>query len=124
MIPGSCREILRLRGGRKGVAAKHTSGEVASKTALATRNAGGGKAGLQDRKGGKAGHAKFICPECKMQAASMKNMQDHYDSKHPKDVLDPAACQNAQEMHGGSTHGVAVQGTQKAAKKKKKATAA
>eukprot|EP00961_Rhodomonas_salina_P278037 3756796-Rhodomonas_salina.1 len=113
-------DVLRIRGGRKGVQAKHSAGEVSSKTALATQNAGGGKNGVQDRKGGKAGHAKFICPLCKMQAPSMKNMQDHYDSKHPKDVLDPAACQNAHEIHGGTTQGVAVQGTQVAAKKKKK----
>lgn len=50
--------LLRLRGGRKGVAAKHTAKEEALKHKLATKNMGGGKEGLQDRLGGKAGHAK------------------------------------------------------------------
>lgn len=53
--------LLRLRGGRKGVQAKHTSKEQALKHKLATKNMGGGKEGLQDRLGGKAGHAKVIC---------------------------------------------------------------
>ena len=50
--------LLRLRGGRKGVAAKHTAKEQALKHKLATKNMGGGKEGQQDRLGGKAGHAK------------------------------------------------------------------
>ena len=37
---------------------KHTAGELAAKAKAATQNAGGGKAGLQDRKGG-VGHAKY-----------------------------------------------------------------
>ena len=49
---------LRLRGGRKGVSAKHTAKEQAQKHQLATKNMGGGKDGLADRLGGKAGHAK------------------------------------------------------------------
>ena len=49
---------LRLRGGRKGVSAKHTAKEQAQKHHLATKNMGGGKDGLEDRLGGKAGHAK------------------------------------------------------------------
>jgi len=52
--------LLRLRGGRKGVAAKHTAKEEALKHKLATKNMGGGKEGLQDRLGGKAGHAKVV----------------------------------------------------------------
>ena len=52
--------LLRLRGGRKGVAAKHTAKEMALKTKLATKNMGGGKEGLADRQGGKAGHAKVV----------------------------------------------------------------
>ena len=40
-------------------AANHTSREIAGKIADATMNKGGGKGGLEDRKGGKAGHAKF-----------------------------------------------------------------
>lgn len=38
---------------------KHTSAEIAMKTAAALTNKGGGSAGLADRKGGAAGHAKF-----------------------------------------------------------------
>ena len=162
--------LLRLRGGRKGVAAKHTAKEMALKTKLATKNMGGGKEGLADRQGGKAGHAKvvracehasacvvcvcdwlrqtsvarcmrartsfrccalgaagacscrllqtfaaprlagpghqpsaaltlsapgrmqFQCPlpGCNMQAPSLKNMQMHHDSKHPKIPWDPS----------------------------------
>ncbi len=47
--------------------------------AEATTNKGGGKAGLMDRLGGAAGHAKFICPLCKMQAPSIKNMEEHHE---------------------------------------------
>jgi hypothetical protein len=47
--------------------------------AEATTNKGGGKAGLMDRLGGAAGHAKFICPLCKMQAPSLKNMEEHHE---------------------------------------------
>jgi hypothetical protein len=43
--------------------------------AAATRNVGAGAAGIKDRAGGAAGHAKFVCPLCKMQAPSIKNMQ-------------------------------------------------
>jgi hypothetical protein len=39
--------------------AKHTSAELAAKAKAATQNAGGGKAGLVDRKGGSVGHAKY-----------------------------------------------------------------
>jgi hypothetical protein len=78
--------LMRLRGGRKGVQAKHSSKEEALKNKLATKNMGGGKEGLQDRLGGKAGHAKLVCPlpGCNMQAPSLKNMQMHHESKHPK----------------------------------------
>jgi hypothetical protein len=80
MVPGNRGQfgvVLRLRGGRKGVSAKHTSKEMAEKHKLATKNMGGGKEGLQDRLGGKAGHAKFVCPlpGCNMQAPSIRNMQ-------------------------------------------------
>lgn len=36
---------------------------------------GGGKAGLADRLGGKAGHSKFMCNICKTPAPSLTNMQ-------------------------------------------------
>lgn len=39
--------------------AKHTAGEEAAKNKLATGNIGGGKAGIADRTGGAAGHAKY-----------------------------------------------------------------
>jgi len=42
------------------VQAKHTAKEQALKQKLATKNMGGGKEGLQDRLGGKAGHAKVV----------------------------------------------------------------
>jgi hypothetical protein len=34
--------------------------EIANKVKEATTNKGGGKAGLQDRKGGAVGHAKYM----------------------------------------------------------------
>jgi hypothetical protein len=40
-------------------AAKHTAAEIKAKAYNATVNRGGGQAGLQDRKGGKVGHAKY-----------------------------------------------------------------
>ena len=43
--------------------------------AAATKNVGAGAAGIKDRAGGAAGHAKFVCPLCKMQAPSIKNME-------------------------------------------------
>jgi len=97
--------VLRLRGGRKGISAKHTTKEEAAKTQLATKNMGGGKAGLADRAGGKGGHAKFLCPlpGCNMQAPSLKNMEMHHDSKHAKVPWDPSIYIDAQAMHGGST---------------------
>ena len=52
---------------------------IAHLQAEATTNKGGGKAGLMDRLGGAAGHAKFICPLCKMQAPSLKNMEEHHE---------------------------------------------
>ena len=48
--------------GGKAKPKKHTAKEIAGKVAAATTNKGGGKAGLADRLGGAAGHAKFKCP--------------------------------------------------------------
>lgn len=62
--------------------AKHTAAELAKKAHEATVNAGGGKAGLHDRKGGTAGHAKFQCPICKVQGPDLKTMEAHHESKH------------------------------------------
>ena len=46
---------------------KHTSAEIKGKERAANANKGGGKDGLADRKGGKAGHAKYKCPSCGIQ---------------------------------------------------------
>jgi len=113
--------VLRLRGGRKGISAKHTAGEEAAKNKLATGNIGGGKAGIADRTGGAAGHAKFVCPICNSQAPSLKNMQMHHDSKHAKVPWDESIYINSHELHGGvTTAGVAVHGTLKTEKVKKR----
>jgi hypothetical protein len=91
--------------------------EIKKKTAEATTNKGGGKAGLVDRKGGAAGHAKFQCPVCGMAAPDLKarsrrlrhpapqrltravsraqTMQIHHDSKHPKLPFEPEKCVRA-----------------------------
>jgi len=55
--------------------AKHTAAEIKAKVHAATTNMGGGKAGLQDRKGGAVGHAKYSCPICKTAAPDLKSMQ-------------------------------------------------
>jgi hypothetical protein len=49
--------------------------EIKAKIQAATTNMGGGKAGLQDRKGGAVGHAKYMCPICKTAAPSLTSMQ-------------------------------------------------
>lgn len=100
--------------------AKHTAKELAAKTAASTVNAGGGKAGLADRKGGAAGHSKFVCYVCAQQAPSLKNMEDHFSSKHPKENMDAEKCVNKQASLGGgsTTQGLAVRGSTKKPKKK------
>jgi len=55
--------------------AHHTSRELAAKAKAATENKGGGKAGLQDRKGGATGHSRFKCPICMSTAPDMKTME-------------------------------------------------
>lgn len=55
--------------------AKHTAAEIKAKVHAATTNMGGGKAGLQDRKGGAVGHSKYMCPVCKSAAPDLKSMQ-------------------------------------------------
>ena len=59
--------------GGKAKPTKHSAKEIASKVAAATQNKAGGKAGLADRKGGAAGHAKFKCPACGVQSPSIKS---------------------------------------------------
>lgn len=63
--------------------------------------------------GGKAGHAKFKCPICALQAPSIKNMREHFEAKHPKAEFSESACTDLQAAHGGSTQGVAVKGGNK-----------
>ncbi|CAG9462881.1 unnamed protein product [Pedinophyceae sp. YPF-701] len=93
--------------------AKHTSAELKKKARDATINRGGGSAGLEDRKGGKAGHAKYACPVCKQQAPDLKTLQIHHEAKHPKLPWDQAAAENLHEKFGATTVGVAVVGSKK-----------
>mmetsp|Transcript_15400 Transcript_15400/g.50603 ORF Transcript_15400/g.50603 Transcript_15400/m.50603 type:complete len:106 (-) Transcript_15400:1822-2139(-) len=93
---------------------KHTAAAIKAKVAESTQNKGGGKAGLQDRKGGAVGHAKFQCPLCKQPAPDLKTMQMHHESKHPKLPWEPEKCSNLHEASGGvTTAGVAVRGSVK-----------
>ncbi|KAL4422255.1 hypothetical protein ABPG75_008452 [Micractinium tetrahymenae] len=92
--------------------AKHTSAELAAKAKAATQNAGGGKAGLADRKGGAVGHAKYKCHICGQAAPDLKTMQIHHDAKHPKLPWEPEKCENLHALTGGvTTQGVAVRGS-------------
>lgn len=93
--------------------AKHTTREINMKIAEATTNKGGGKDGLQDRLGGKAGHAKYSCHICKQTAPDLKSMQMHHESRHPKEAWEPEKCTNLHEVHGGTTQGVGVRGSTK-----------
>jgi|Transcript_19729 hypothetical protein len=98
--------------GGKAKPTKHTSKELKNKEKAATQNKGGGKHGAADRKGGKAGHAKFECYICMMAAPSIKTMEIHFDSKHPKETFDAARCTNKIAANGGvTTSGVAVKGS-------------
>ncbi|GMH32921.1 hypothetical protein BSKO_00755 [Bryopsis sp. KO-2023] len=90
--------------------AKHTSKELAAKAQASLANAGGGKAGLIDRKGGALGHSKFSCYICGQAAPSLKNMEDHFGSKHPKENMDAERCENKHAAGGSTTVGVAVRG--------------
>ncbi|PNH03384.1 hypothetical protein TSOC_010577 [Tetrabaena socialis] len=93
--------------------AKHTAKEIAMKVAEATTNKGGGKSGLEDRLGGKAGHAKFQCHICKQPAPDLKSMQMHHESRHPKEPWEPEKCHDMHATHGCTTQGVAVRGSKK-----------
>ena len=77
----------------------------------ATTNKGGGKAGLADRKGGAAGHAKFKCPSCGNQSPSIKSAEMHWDSKHPKLPFVPEDWSDMHAANGGvTTAGIAIKG--------------
>ena len=93
--------------------AKHTAAEIKGKIAAATTNKGGGSAGMVDRLGGRAGHAKFQCPVCAQQAPDLKTMEMHHESKHPKLPFDAEKCRNMHDIVGGTTQGVAVRGSTK-----------
>jgi len=73
--------------GRKGKSQKHTAKEIAGKHKAAKEKAGaaghGGK-GLQARKEAQS-RIKLHCKICKQEAAHMKAMEMHYESKHPKE---------------------------------------
>mmetsp|Transcript_18342 Transcript_18342/g.22013 ORF Transcript_18342/g.22013 Transcript_18342/m.22013 type:complete len:103 (-) Transcript_18342:1434-1742(-) len=98
--------------GRKGKTTNHTAKELAAKAKESLTNKGGGKAGIADRKGGAAGHAKFKCPICAQQAPDLKSMQAHHDSKHSKVPFDAEACKNMHAESGGvTTSGVGVRGS-------------
>jgi len=94
--------------------AKHTASEIKNKVHAATTNMGGGKAGLQDRLGGKVGHAKYKCPICMTAAPDLKSMQIHWDAKHGHLPFEPTKCEDLHEKVGGvTTAGVAVRGSKK-----------
>lgn len=99
--------------GGKAKPTKHTASEIAAKTAAALTNKGGGKEGKADRLGGKAGHAKFQCHVCKVQAPSLKSMEAHFEAKHPTLPWEPEKCTNQHEVFGGTTQGVGVRGSTK-----------
>ncbi|KAI8466542.1 MAG: hypothetical protein J3K34DRAFT_524471 [Monoraphidium minutum] len=94
--------------------AKHTAAEIKAKITAATVNKGGGKEGLQDRKGGNVGHARYRCAICMLTAPSIKNMQAHHESKHPTVAWDESKVQDLHAETGGvTTQGVAVRGSKK-----------
>eukprot|EP00927_Polykrikos_kofoidii_P068349 TRINITY_DN63724_c0_g1_i1.p2 TRINITY_DN63724_c0_g1~~TRINITY_DN63724_c0_g1_i1.p2 ORF type:complete len:118 (-),score=23.34 TRINITY_DN63724_c0_g1_i1:234-587(-) len=97
--------------GGKAKAQKHTAKELNQKAFEATVNRGGGAAGVKDRQGGKAGHAKYKCPICGQQAPDPKSAEAHWDSKHAKGgTFDIVTWSNMHEECGGTTQGVAVRG--------------
>src|SRR4051812_19083106 len=99
--------------GGKAKPTKHTASEIAKKTAEATTNKGGGSAGLQDRLGGPAGHAKYACPHCLTPCPDLKSMQVHHEARHPKVPYDPSVYEDQHEKQGGTTQGVAIRGSTK-----------
>lgn len=99
--------------GGKAKPTKHTAAEIARKTAEATTNKGGGKAGLADRLGGAAGHAKYMCPICKTQSPDLKSLQMHHEARHPKVPFVHDEIVNTHAVFGGTTQGVGVRGSNK-----------
>ncbi|CAM9682330.1 unnamed protein product [Ectocarpus sp. 12 AP-2014] len=105
---------------RKAKPTKHSSAELNKRAAASLQNKGGGSAGLADRKGGAAGHSRFLCTICGVQAPSLTSMKAHHESKHVKLPWDPSLYEDVQAKHGGTTQGVAVRGTTNAKKLKGK----
>lgn len=103
--------------GGKAKPTKHTAAETAKKNHLANTNMGGGAAGLADRKGGAAGHSRYMCNECKAPAPDLKSMRIHYENRHPKVEFDESNFEDLHEKFGGTTKGIAVHGSLKKAKK-------
>lgn len=97
--------------GGKAKPTKHTAAETARKSHLANTNMGGGAAGLHDRKGGSAGHSRFICTICMAQAPDLKSMRTHYESRHPNSEFKESEFENLHDKFGGTTRGVAVHGS-------------
>jgi len=94
--------------------AHHTAKELNTKAFEATVNRGGGTVGMEDRKGGKAGHAKLKCPACGQQAPDPKSAGMHWESKHNKmGELDLEKWTNMHDLVGSTTQGVMVQGSKK-----------
>lgn len=105
--------------GGKAKPTKHSAAETAKKSHLATANMGGGAAGLKDRQGGPAGHARFICKVCFTQVPDMKSMSLHYEAKHPTAEFKESDFEDLHEKYGGTTKGVAVHGSLKKDRNKK-----
>ncbi|CCW67329.1 unnamed protein product [Phytomonas sp. Hart1] len=105
--------------GGKAKPTKHTAAETRRKEQLANQNMGGGASGLKDRKGGQAGHSKFICKICMLQAPDLKSMSLHYESKHTNVEFCEDDFQDLHEKFGGTTKGVAVHGSLKKARNTK-----
>lgn len=110
--------------GGKAKPTKHTAAETARKNHLANTNMGGGAAGVFDRKGGVAGHARFSCKVCMAPAPDLKSMKLHYEAKHPSEEFQESEFENLHEKFGGTTKGVAVHGSLKKDKNKKNSNAA
>lgn len=73
-----------------------------------------GAAGLADRKGGAAGHSKFLCQICKATAPDLKTAQLHHEARHPTVAWDPSIFDDLHARTGGvTTQGIAVRGSTK-----------
>mmetsp|Transcript_27849 Transcript_27849/g.70387 ORF Transcript_27849/g.70387 Transcript_27849/m.70387 type:complete len:110 (+) Transcript_27849:262-591(+) len=101
--------------GGKAKPTKHTTKELQQKAKDALINKGAGAAGIKDRQGGSAGHAKYACVMCGMAAPSEKSASEHWESKHKKlgafDINNEAHWKDMHAAAGGvTTSGVGVRG--------------